>query len=122
MNEENRPSGKPYDLERTYQFSQRIRKFVRALPRTVSNLEDVKQVVRPSGSIGANYIAANESLGKKDFLMHIRVSRKESKESRYWLRLLDTRDDAVISKERDWLVGESTELLKIFSAIIRNSE
>jgi len=111
---------KNYDLEeRTYQFAKRVREFVRKLPRTVSNREGVVQVVRASGSVGANYIEANESLGKKDFLMHIKISRKESKESRYYLRLLDT---GKTRKSRGKLVQESTELMNILGAILRKSE
>jgi len=53
------------------------------LPRTIGNTEDIKQVVWSSGSVGANYIEANESLEKKDFRMRIRISRKESKETGY---------------------------------------
>jgi four helix bundle protein len=113
----------PYDLEdRTYEFARRVRAFVKRLPRTVSNFEDVKQVVRSSGSVGANYIEANEALSKKDFLLRIRISRKESKETRYWLRLLDTADDAALNAERDKLVQETTELMRIFGAILRKSE
>jgi len=117
-------SGKrQFDLEdRTYDFARRVRTFVKKLPRTICNAEDVKQVVRSSGSVGANYIEANESLGKKDFLMRIRISRKESKETRYWLRLLDTRDNATLNQERDWLVQESNELTNIFGAILKNSQ
>jgi four helix bundle protein len=75
---------KRYDLEdRTYQFAKKVRAFVRLLPRTVSNLEDVKQLIRSSGSVGANYLEANGSLGKKDFTMRIRIARKEAKESHY---------------------------------------
>ena len=111
--------GKQYDLEdRTYEFARRVRAFVKTLPRTICNAEDVKQVVRSSGSVGANYIEANEALGKKDFLMRIRISRKESKETRYWLRLVDTQDDAAVNTERDRLVQESTELMRIFGAIL----
>ncbi len=55
-----------YDLEdRTFRFAQNVRAFVKRLPRTISNREDVKQLVRASGSVGANYIEANESLGKR---------------------------------------------------------
>jgi four helix bundle protein len=55
-----------YDLEeRAYRFAQRVRAFVKLLPRTVCNIEDVRQLVRSSGSIGANYIEANEALGRK---------------------------------------------------------
>lgn len=81
---------KVYDLEeRTKKFAWDIRQFVKKLPLTISNKEDVKQLIRSSGSVGANYIEANESLGKKDFLLRIRISRKEAKESVYWLSLLD---------------------------------
>jgi four helix bundle protein len=112
-----------YDLEeRTYEFARRVRAFVKKLPRTICNIEDVKQLVRASGSVGANYIEANEALGKKDFRMRIRISRKEAKESGYWLRLLDTQDAIALNEERDRLIQESTELTRIFGAILRKSE
>jgi four helix bundle protein len=117
------PKPKQYDLEeRTYQFAKRVRAFVRLLPKTLSNSEDVKQLVRSSGSVGSNYIEANESVSKKDFVLRIKISRKESKESRYWLRLLNTGDSAHLEKEREELISESTELMKIFGAILRKSE
>jgi four helix bundle protein len=115
--------GKVYDLEdRTYEFARRVRAFVKRLPRTVSNFEDVKQLVKSSGSVGANYLEANEALSKKDFAMRVKISRKESKETHYWLRLVDTGDDASIETERQQLVQESTELMKIFGAIVRSTE
>jgi four helix bundle protein len=72
--------------------------------------------------MGANYIEANEALGKKDFLMRMRIARKESKESAYWLRLLDTGSDASIAEECNCLIQESGELVKILSAIIRKRQ
>jgi four helix bundle protein len=85
-------------------------------------MEDIKQVVRSSGSVGANYIEANESLSKKDFLMRVKICRKEAKESRYWLRLIDAGEDSTVKKHRDELVQEATELTSIFGAIPRKSE
>ena len=82
----------------------------------------MKQVVRSSGSVGANYVEANEALGKKDFRMRIRICRKESKETRYWLRLLDTQQADGLNSERDKLIQESTELMRIFGAILQKSE
>jgi four helix bundle protein len=52
--------------------------------------------------------------------MKIRICRKESKESKYWLRLLDTEDNAVLEKRRDELVQETHELMLIFGAILKN--
>ena len=113
---------KPYNLEqRTYEFAAEVRQFVKRLPLTIANQEDIKQVVRSSGAIGANYIEANESLSKKDFRMRVRIARKEAKETRYWLRLLDLAADPETTAIRNTLVGESDELLKILSAILNKS-
>ncbi len=69
-----------------------MRRLVKNLPKSLGNFEDAKQLVRASGSVGANYIEANESLSKKDFIHRIKICRKEAKESRYWLKLLDIQD------------------------------
>jgi len=67
-------TGKQYDLEeRTLEFAKSVRSFVKRLPKTIANLVDIKQLVRASGSVGANYIEANDSLSKKDFAL-FRVS------------------------------------------------
>lgn len=111
-----------YDLEdRTFRFAGAVRAFIRRLPKTLQNTEDGRQLIRASGSVGANYIEANEALSKKDFVYRLRIARKEAKESQYWLRLVDTQDDMRLSKERDELVQEGRELLFIFSAIINRS-
>ena len=112
-----------YDLEdRTFNFAQNVRTFAKQIPKTVANTEDTKQVVRASGSVGANYIEANESLSKKDFLLRIKICRKEAKESRYWLRLIDAGDDSTLAKYQATLIQEATELTSIFGAILRKSE
>ena len=112
-----------YDLEdRTFVFAENVRALTKSVPKSLANIEDLKQVIRSSGSVGANYIEANESLSKKDFLMRIRICRKEAKETQYWLRLIDAGDDAAIKTRRDALVQEATELTNIFGAIIRKSE
>jgi four helix bundle protein len=116
---DNTQSPKQYDLEpRTLEFAKNVRTFVGRLNKSASNLEDGKQLIRSSGSVGANYIEANESLGKKDFVMRIKICRKEAKESRFWLKLLDTQQDSELQKERAKLEREADELLKIFSAIL----
>ncbi len=114
---------KRYDLEdRTCEFAKRVRVFVKKLPRTVGNIEDVKQLIRSSGSLAANYIEANESLSKKDFIMRIKISRKETRESSLWLDLIDIGGNTELEKERRLLLQESTELRKIFGAILEKSK
>ena len=113
---------KQYDLEeRTYLFAKNVRALVKKLNKTLANVEDSKQLIRSSGSVGANYIEANESLSKKDFVMRIKICRKEAKESRYWLRLVDNEDDVKLDNERRVLMNESEELTKIFGAILGKS-
>jgi len=104
---------KQYDLEdRTAAFAKRVRDFTRMLQKDLTNLEYSRQLIRASGSVGANYIEANESLSKKDFLMRIKISRKEAKEARYWLQLITPADCQ--SEEQEQLSQEATELLMIF--------
>jgi len=115
-------NSKRFDLEeRTFQFARRTRAFVKTLAKTIGNVEDARQVIRSSGSVGANYIEANEALSKKDFLLHIKICRKEAKESRYWLRLIEVLDVST-GGERESLVQEAQELMNIFGAIVRKSE
>ncbi len=116
------PSSKQYDLEeRTLKFTKQIIEFTRKLPRTIANIEIIKQLVRSAGSIGANYIEANESLSKKDFVMRIKISRKETKESIYWLNLVEIKNENDKNLQ-NVLVQEATELMKIFGAIFEKSK
>lgn len=115
----NVPNSKQYDLEdRTLRFARDVRTFIKPLPKTISNFEDCKQLARSSGSVGANYIEANESLSKRDFVMRIKICRKEAKESKFWLLLVDTNNDQEVENNRNKLIKESSELTKIFGAII----
>lgn len=102
-------------VERTFRFAQRVRKLVNALPRTIANIEDAKQLVRASGSVAANYLEAQEGLSRKDFFYRIKVCRKEARESGLWLRLLEV--IAASEDERNALIREAEELTRIFSAI-----
>ncbi len=111
-----------YDLEeRTFHFAKRVRKFVRTLPMTIANQEDIRQLVRASGSVGANYREANDALGRKDFLMRIKLSRKEAKESVYWLKLISETNLLENRSEGEHLVQEASELVKILSSIAQTS-
>jgi four helix bundle protein len=103
--------------ERTFQFAKHVCIYTKKIKKSLENNEYIKQLIRSSGSTGSNYIEANEALSKKDFIMRLKISRKESKESAYWLRLLiETNADNI--EEGKKLMNEAQELKKIFSAII----
>lgn len=115
-------NSKPYDLEeRTYNFAVQCRDMVKRLAKTTPNLEYGKQLIRSSGSQAANYIEANEALGKKDFAMRIKICRKETKESCLWLRLCDAGGNSDLEQERLRLFKEAGELRNIFTAILRKA-
>jgi four helix bundle protein len=112
-----------YDLEeRTFLFAKRVRSTLRVFSKNIMNEDDIKQLIRSSGSVGANYIEANESLSKKDFHHRVKICRKESKESSYWLRLLLESEDSENKAGLIKLLEESIELKKIFSSICEKSK
>lgn len=114
-------SKQKYDLEdRTLQFSKRILEFTQKLIKTIENVELIKQLIRSAGSVGANYIEANESLSKKDFRFRIKISKKEAKETCCWLKLIRTNNEEQ-EMERVHLINEVTELMKILGSILKNS-
>jgi four helix bundle protein len=114
---------KPRDLEdRTFRFAELVRAFVKELTRTVSNIEDIRQLVRAPDSVAANWIEADEALGRKDFLTRVKICRKEAKESRLFLRLVDTGSTKATIATREELAREARELTLIFSSIISKSE
>jgi four helix bundle protein len=102
---------------RTFRFAQAVRGFVNRLPRSISNYEDIRQLVRSSGSVAANYLEAQEGLSRKDFFYRIKVCRKESRESGLWLRLVDLGNDSNLASDRTRLVAEADELKLIFASI-----
>ncbi len=111
-----------YNLEtRTKLFAMRVRKWINQLPKSITTNEDCKQLTRSSGSIGANYLEANESLSKKDFQMRIKIAKKEAKESVFWIDLLEQKN-ANLEEERLLLSQECHELMNILGAILRNSQ
>jgi four helix bundle protein len=111
---------KQYDLEeRCLRFAKRVNEYVRKLPKDIPNFENGRQLVKAGGSVGANYIEANEAMSKKDFKMRIKISKKESKESRYWLYLTEPKEEG--QEEKKVLIQEATELMKIFGSILEKS-
>ncbi|KJD31435.1 S23 ribosomal protein [Tamlana nanhaiensis] len=109
---------KTFNLEeRTFEFARDCRFLFKKITKSISNIEDGKQLIRSSGSVGANYIEANEKLGAKDLKFRLKIARKEAKESVYWLKLLKVMNEE-FKTEITALEIEANELRKILSAII----
>lgn len=109
----------PFDLEeRTALFGEMVIEFCRSVKEDSVTKPLISQLVRSGTSVGANYGEADEAVSKKDFMNKIGTCKKESKESRHWVRMIvkacpDKRDAAV----KVW--REANELLLIFAAIWR---
>lgn len=111
-----------YDLEeRTLKFAKDVRILTRQLKKDRDLHSDINQVVRSSGSVGANYIEANDALSKKDFLMRIRICLKEAKETEYWLLIINELQQDNEQLRLIELITEASELRKIFAKIITNT-
>ncbi|MBL7897609.1 MAG: four helix bundle protein [Crocinitomicaceae bacterium] len=102
---------------RTRGFAKNVRKIVQKLKKDISNMEDCKQVVRASGSIGANYIEANENFSKADFAYRIHICRKEAKETCYWLELLKENNIPHYQSDFENLIEEGLAIQRIFGTI-----
>lgn len=115
-------NSKRYDLEdRTLEFRKRMIRMCKALPKNTINFKLTNQVIRSGTSMGANYREANETETKKDFKYRIRICRKEGKETIYWLNLIIEANSELKERIRP-LLQETTELVKIFAAILEKSK
>lgn len=109
----------PRDLEeRTFEFALNVRKSLSSLKYNFVHNEDIKQVLRSTGSIGANYIEARESLSARDHIYRLRISRKEAKESVFWLKLLMKMNPPDMKDQFEVLINEANELKSILSSMI----
>ena len=104
--------------DRFHNFGKRIRDFCLKLKWDIINTEYIRQLIRSSGSVGANYIEASDDLGKTDEKMKIKISRRESKESIHWLDLILTYENTDLEKEKLELKDEAEQIRKILSAIL----
>ncbi len=120
--EKHKNSKPKYDLEeRTLEFFKAVIRLCKKLPKDAVNVEIIRQLIRAAGSVGANYREANEAISKKDFSHRIKISRKEAKESHYWLQgLLEANQG--FAEEIKPLIQEALELAMIFSSIMSKTQ
>ena len=112
---------KEYDLEEsTALFAEKIIEICKKAPKTIVTNPIISQLVRSGTSIGANYCEANGASSKKDFKNKIFICKKESKETKYWLRLLANAIEE-LKEECRLLWKEAQELTLIFSKIAANT-
>jgi len=104
--------------ERFLKFAKDVRDFCRLVKWDIINAQYVKQVIRSSGSIGANYIEASDHLGKLDEKMRLKISRREAKETVYWLQLVLLYEEISLENKRIYLIDEGTQIKKILSSIL----
>jgi len=111
-----------FDLEqRTFIFAKAVRSYCKKVSPNIANIQDIKQVTRSSGSVAANYIEANESLSKADFVFRIKICRKEAKETKLWLNLIDIQDKPELNETKNKLIEEAQQLTLIFNSIVKKS-
>jgi len=103
--------------KRLYKWVLRLIKFIDKLPRDSVCAVIGKQLLRSGTSILANYIEANSSSSKKDFINFFTHSLKSANESKVWLILLrDTNKGSL--EELKWLLDELVEIANILASSI----
>ena len=113
---------KPYDLEeRTARFGEAIIAFAKRIPVTPVTMRVIPQLVAAGTSVGANYSEADDAESKKDFRHKIGICRKESRETKHWLRMLAAAEPNLRADART-LWQEAKELNLIFGAILRGRD
>jgi len=118
----NETKNNKYDLEeRTAQFGEKIIKLAKKIPKTAENFPIINQLVRAGTSIGSNYCEATEAESKKDFSHKISISKKESKETKYWLRIVAVSEPQLKEEAKEFW-REAHELNLIFGKIKRSSD
>ncbi|HUT96144.1 MAG TPA: four helix bundle protein [Candidatus Paceibacterota bacterium] len=121
-NETQSSNSKKYDLEeRTAKFGENVINFAKTIDKNPINNPLINQIVRSSTSIGANYMEADGAESKKDFYHKIAICKKESKETRHWLRMIAVADENKKENCRE-LWQEAQELSLIFSSILRSTK
>jgi len=109
-------------LEKSFNFSVRIVKFYQLKIKHNYNLDPLfKQLLRSGTSIGANVSEAQSAFTKKDFINKLGISLKESKETEYWLKLLN-KTEIISEKEFKSLFNDCEEISKILTSIIKSSK
>ena len=111
-----------YELEnRCTKFGEDVILFLKKIPKDDINRPLIKQLVRSSTSIGANYMEANEAISKKDFKNKVAIAKKEAGETKHWLRIIGTANPTHIEQSRK-LWQEAQELTLILAKIIQNTD
>jgi four helix bundle protein len=115
--------GKPYDIkERSFLFACDLVDFCRPLVTGHPLVRELaRQLLKSGTSVGANLEEADAGESKPDFRHKIAVSRKECRESRYWLRLIAHADKRVAPVAVP-LIQEASELVAILTTIRKNAE
>lgn len=119
MNNEEKPNGKIYDLEeRTAKFGEETIRFCRSLPKSELTRRIIDQLVGCATSVGANYCEADDAESPKDFKHKIGICKKESRESKHFLRMSAVAVPEKANEARKLWV-EAKELNLIFNAIYK---
>jgi len=110
-----------FDLEeRTQKFGEEIIEFAKEIPKTVVTIPLIGQLVRAGTSVGSNYCEADCAETRKDFEHKLGICKKESKESKHWLRMIAKAVPEKNEKARG-LWQEANELNLIFTSIVKKS-
>ncbi|MEL6625557.1 MAG: four helix bundle protein [Bacteroidota bacterium] len=106
-------------IQHNTQFAIAIRDFGKVIPMTVSNVEDLKELIRVSGSIGARYIQAKQASSKPNYIQLLAASQADTQVTIHWLNLIDTQGSRDLEHRRNQLIKAAEELSRVLLQLIQ---
>ena len=121
MNSE-KPNKKYQDIEeRTFNFAIQVIKFINQLSPCTATFELSKQLISSATSINSNIVQARSGISKKDFTNHMRIARKEAKETKRWIQMI-TASGLANQQKTNPILDENEEIIRILVTIVKNAE
>ena len=108
--------------EKLRQFALAVREFGKSLPMTVANVEDLKELTRSSGAIGASYIEATGAINRNDYLIGLKKCVTDTRNTHYWLSLVDSQGQPEIERKRKRLMELAEEMRRGLTQLIQQSK
>ena len=107
--------------ERTFNFAVRVIRMVNQLPSCTATFALGKQIINSATSVNSNVVQARSGVSKKDFINHMKIARKEAKETKRWIQMIVASELATLQKTQS-LLNENEEIISILVTIVKNAE
>jgi len=108
-------------LDRVFTWVNSVLDIVEKIPATVIGKTIQYQLVKSSTSVGANLEEADAAYSRKEFTSCVNIAKRESKESHYWMKILNFRKMVDLDKLNP-IMTETEEIIRILFSIVKRTQ